>query len=363
MTNKRTFTNSERSAFHCQQKWLWRYGMSLRPVVEGSHFLRGNIWHDTMDVYHNEGLEAAETHLEDLLNKSKAQLLDTSSSATEEQQSAFVKQCMILLPDYHRRYAGEWEVLHTEIELSTCIDEYRDLWWAGKVDKIVRTKQGKVYIVDHKTTTMDTSRWYQFHRYRPQMIGYALLAERELGISIDGIMYDVVCMPTIRSEEVPDVTKAGVLRKYSTNLPNITPEAWQEGMEKHNDFSDNAEDVLKRLKARKAADCEMARFDMPLTSDERARTLLELQNVTASLKSRWEYVQDYRDIVHDAKSLDIAAGIVYRDVAGSFPRNHSMCRMYNKLCKYASLCENGIVDEPMRLSDIHEELEGEKYDL
>lgn len=357
--NKRTFTNSERSAFHCNQKWLWRYGVGLRPVTEESHFLRGNIWHDTMDIYHNDGLEAAETHLEGLLAKSKTQLLDTSTDATEEQQSAIVKQCMILLPDYHARYAGEWEVLHTEIELSSCIDEDRDLWWSGKVDKIVRTKQGKTYIVDHKTTTMDTGRWYEFHRYRPQMIGYALLAERELGISVDGIMYDVVCMPPIRSNEVPEATKAGVLRKYSSSLPNITPEAWKAGMEKHGDFSDNAKDVLKRLDARKASDCEMARFDLPLTDDEKARTLLELQNVTAALKSRWEYVRDYRYFAHKSKSLDNAAYRVYKDLAGSFPRNHSMCRMYNKLCDYASLCENGMIDNPMRLSGVHEELGGE----
>lgn len=360
---KRTFTNSERSAFHCQQKWLWQYGVGLRPVTEESHFLRGNIWHDAMDVYHNEGLEAARMHLEGLLAASKTQLLDTSSNATEEQQGEIVKQCMILLPDYHARYAGEWDVLHTEIELSTCIDEDRDLWWAGKVDKIVRTKEGKIYIVDHKTTTMDTSRWYEFNRYRPQMIGYALLAERELGINVDGIMYDVVCMPTVRSEEAPEATKAGVLRKYSSSLPNITPEAWQEGMERHNDFSDNAKDVLKRLQARKADDCEMARFDLPLTEDEKTRTLLELQNLTAAMKSRWEYVQEYRNVVHDARSLDSAAQRVYKEVAGSFPRNHSMCRMFNKLCDYASLCENGIIDNPMRLSGVHEELEGESNDL
>jgi len=166
-------------------------------------------------------------------------------------------------------------------------------------------------------------------------------------------------MPTVRSDEVPDATKAGVLRKYSSSLPNITPEAWQAGMEKYNDFSDNAKDVLKRLQARKASDCEMARFDMPLTEDEKTRTLLELQNLTAAMKSRWEYVQDCRNAVHDAKSLDIAVNRVYKDLAGSFPRNHSMCRMYNKLCDYASLCENGIIDEPMRLSGVHEELEGE----
>ena len=316
-----------------------------------------------MDVYHNEGLEAAETYLEGLLTESRAQLLDTSSDATKEQQSAIVKQCVILLPDYHARYAGEWEVLYTEIELSTCIDEDHDLWWSGKVDKIVRTKHDKIYIVDHKTTTMDTGRWYEFNRYRPQMIGYALLAESELDLQIDGLMYDVVRMPPVRSEDVPEPTKAGVLRKYTSNLPNITPEAWQKGMIACNDYSDNAKDVLKRLQKRKDEDCEMARFELALTEDERKRTLLELQNVTAALKARWEYVLPYREKVHSEESLDKSARMVYRELAGSFPRNQSMCRMYNKPCKYASLCEHGVVDEPMRLAGVHEELEDDVNDL
>src|SRR5699024_6746541 len=102
----RVFTNSERSSFSCQQRWMWEYGLGFREALSKPHFFRGDTWHELMDVYHQKGYDAAKDALMDKIKRSQTTILDTESDITPDEQEDVLKQCALLLPEYHERYSG-----------------------------------------------------------------------------------------------------------------------------------------------------------------------------------------------------------------------------------------------------------------
>lgn len=364
----RTYTNSERNSFNCQQRWMWQYGLHVREAVEQPHFLRGALWHDIMDVYHDKGMNAAESKLERLRDEYLGNVFASDSDATEEDLQKFFAQYSKLLPAYHNRYKQDGlSVVETEVEYSMPVNDYLDdpLYYSGKVDKIVKDRDGLYWIVDHKTTTMDLNRWYELNKDSPQMTGYTLLAEYNNDYKIEGVIFDTVRMPAVYSNDIPEPTKSGVLRKYSVNLPSVTPEAWKTAMDRYGDYSDNAKSVLTRLVNRASEDCEMSRFRFILSDFEKSRLKTELNNILSQMDERYKALEDSRERLFDAynrasfESVQLAESEIFKEWAGSFPRNHAECIRFGRKCPYADLCRYGNFNEnEMKVVDSpHAELE------
>jgi hypothetical protein len=103
---------------------------------------------------------------------------------------------------------------------------------AGKIDGIVRLADGRLAVLERKTTTTDISLdedyWVRL-RMDSQISGY-FLAARELGYDVQTILYDVLKRPTIRPgkatpEEVRKYTKDGKLYA-SQRAEDEEPEAY-----------------------------------------------------------------------------------------------------------------------------------------
>lgn len=83
---------------------------------------------------------------------------------------------------------------------------------AGKVDAIVRLADGRLALLEHKTTSEDIapgSEYWTRIRLDQQNVGY-FIAAREMGYDVQTVIYDVVRKPSIEPRSVPLVDADGV---------------------------------------------------------------------------------------------------------------------------------------------------------
>lgn len=114
-------------------------------------------------------------------------------------------------------YDARWSQVQTEIQLVECEQCFtapltnidtgrisRTYTTAGKLDKIV-IEQGKKKLVDHKTTSSDisdpTSSYWRQLAVDSQASHYELLLLQN-GVTLDGIVWDVVRKPGIRPKQI-----------------------------------------------------------------------------------------------------------------------------------------------------------------
>ena len=89
---------------------------------------------------------------------------------------------------------------------------------AGKIDRIVRLRDGRLALMERKTTSKDFSPdadyWVQLHM--DQQLSIYVIAARALGYDVATVLYDVTRRPALRPlkatpEESRKYTKAGAL--------------------------------------------------------------------------------------------------------------------------------------------------------
>ena len=222
----------------CPRKFFFRHELALRPEGTAAPLSFGLGWHAAMDVIWGK------IHLVDMGRIDEATLIAAAYSKFEEKwveggfppidevdgdwenklKARTPSTCLGMLEEYvdHRRsYLSGLEVLAVErpfaVPLSPDDDE---LWYCGRLDKIIKM-DGKVYIIDHKTTTAykkDGGFRASFtDSFSPdsQMDGYAyagkmLYGDEFGGVIIDGALvhkyvHDKFCLiPVMRGDEQLD---------------------------------------------------------------------------------------------------------------------------------------------------------------
>lgn len=95
------------------------------------------------------------------------------------------------------------EAMEAEKEFRVPIPGSRAFESAGKIDGIARLKDGRIALVEHKTTSdsivADSSYWVRL-RFNRQLLKY-VDACRKSGIKLDTILYDVIRKPSIRVKQ------------------------------------------------------------------------------------------------------------------------------------------------------------------
>jgi hypothetical protein len=174
----------------CPRKHYWRYEVGLSRITDASALRFGTAWHAAMESrWHGRSLD-----------DSLAAGLDTAKDFDE----ATVATLSGLLSGYFARWSEDpVKELHPEIEFRHALSGSRSFDVAGKIDGLGVLHDGRLALVEHKTTSTDvgpdSDYWIRL-RANPQVMQY-VLAARALGWDVSVVLYDVTRKPSIRVKQ------------------------------------------------------------------------------------------------------------------------------------------------------------------
>lgn len=221
---------------------------------------------------------------------------------------------------------------------------------SGKRDKLVRLVDGRLAIMEHKTTSdsLESTSDYWRRLKIDQQISLYMLAAKDQGIDVETVLYDVVRKPTIKPCMVPLRDEEGikiVLNAAGERVRNRDGKSWrqtgdvdlgyflQQRRETPQEWSDRlAQDIAAR------PEWYFARQEIPRVSSDLDEFRREL----------WQQAQD----IGNARK------------SGLWYRNAGACTgMYR--CEYFDLCTSnadvsGDVPGFERVTELHPELAGEE---
>lgn len=182
----------------CPRRHYWRYECAMRRVESGDALRFGSAWHRAMEALETAGAEAAYSAA-----LGSVQDIDEMAAAT----------LAGLLHGYVERYGLDRsvEVLHREVEFETVIDGSRTFRAAGKIDGMGRLADGRLCLVEYKTTSSpidaDSDYWLRL-RADTQILMY-VSAARALGWNVLTVVYDVTRKPAIQPRAIPMLDSQG----------------------------------------------------------------------------------------------------------------------------------------------------------
>lgn len=295
-------THSRLSAFRaCQRLHRYKYEMGIRARVEADALRFGTLMH--------RGLEAWWLGHGDL---------EAALAAVDVEADPFDRaKARALLKGYHARWSDQdFEILGVEVEFRAPVlnplTGRRSLLWqiGGKIDAIVRYRDGRIAVVEHKTTSEDltpgSSYWLRLRMDAQVSIYFDGAAS--LGHDVSECLYDVVGKPG--------------LRPLQANKKRDTPET--------------PDEYEHRI-------CEAIIADPNAYYGRAPVVRLERELVEA----RWDVWQ-------------LARAIRANQQHGHAPRNPDACVRWGRACEFLEVCSGqASLDDPERfrvIENLHPEL-------
>lgn len=319
----RLLTVSEMKCYHgCPRHHHLRYGLGYRPVGEASPLRFGKAMHTGLEAWLQSG-----EHLGAAIEAVRPRGGDYDPFELVKIEE--------LLMGYHARWAGSgYEVLAVEQEFRTPLLNpetgypSQTFELGGKIDGIVRDSFGRVWIIEHKTTSEDVSTGskYWLRLQIDSQVSTYMVGARALGYDVVGVLYDVIHKPTIRPYSATPMesrkyTKAGAL--YAGQHENDqSPEEFRDRL--RNDILENPDKYYQRG--------EVVR--------------LEADELDAAADA-WQTAKQMRD----------------SERLNRHPRHDGACVRWGRDCEFFPVCSRtAVLDDPTmyrKAEQSHEELSAE----
>lgn len=196
---KELLTSSRMGSFlACQRKHYYRYELGMKPNTDANALRFGSAWHAAMEARWQSG--TYEVALAAAL---------AGNGMDEMQQHTLAG----LLVGYCQHYSGI-EIVKTmqpEVEFNHPIKGSNTFDAAGKIDGLGILHDGRLALIEHKTTSEDISPesdyWLRL-RSNNQILQY-VYAARKLGWNIEIVIYDVTRKPSIRQKQNETIEQFG----------------------------------------------------------------------------------------------------------------------------------------------------------
>lgn len=317
-------TNSEFRTFRrCPRERHFAYELGYRPLGEDEALRFGSLFHSGLEAWWR-------AYADDTVEPLTAAIEAIQPLAVDEFD---LVRAGVLLQGYDARWHdADVEVLAVEVEFRTPLVNplsgaaSRTYELAGKLDALIRnTPDGRVYIVEHKTSGDDIgagSHYWQRLQLDGQISTYYAGA-RALGYEPAGCLYDVISKPRIAPRlatpsESRKYTKAGALYA-NQRAEDESPDEYRERL-------------VEAICAE--PDRYYQRGLVVRLSDEE------------------------REAAYDAWST--ARAMREAEVSGVHPRNPDGCERYHRMCGYFAVCTGtASLEDPslyQRLEHVHPEL-------
>jgi len=223
---KQILTHSRMSCFRtCPRKHYLRYELGLAPVKDEAPRRVGSAFHAL--------LEAADKGID-------------STVILDQLEDAYEREMVLAMFDGHLRmhFENERAVIPQASELEFDIPlinpdtgKATPIWrFAGKIDRIVRIVEGRLAIMEYKTTSRDFSPgaeyWQNLHM--DMQLSIYIIAARELGYNIDTVLYDVTRRPQLQPKGIPIIEDGAkvVLDASGARVRTKDGKKWRETADK-----------------------------------------------------------------------------------------------------------------------------------
>ena len=173
----------------CPRRHFWRYEVGLKSERNGLALRFGTAWHTGMEGRWR-GMAVDE--------------VIPTAVAGGEFEEIDVATLTGLLTGYYRRYEEDpVKELHPEVEFRHRIERSRTFDSAGKIDGLGVLHDGRLALVEHKTTgeSVDSGSGYWLRLRLNQQVMQYVVAARALGWDVSVILYDVARKPSIRQRK------------------------------------------------------------------------------------------------------------------------------------------------------------------
>lgn len=352
-------TNSERTEASCDHRWLIGYGLGLAKVGPRAQPLdRGTIWHAGLEAYTRPGMAgvqyaAAVQAIKDAGHRLAVErlgpLAGMDSAAQEDTALA-----LDMLERYHAHHGGAepWVLLESEATfVASVVNEDGNTSpvtrYAGKVDKLVMLAAADgLWLVEHKSTTMDLARWVETQTYRPQALSYAWAVQRVTGKRVLGVIYDLALAKAATLPEAMPCTADRKRLRNVAGVPTTTAERYLAALALHGFDLDDQEfyrPTLAALQDREAQGWWFRRHHVRFRPEDIERTGREIYTVATRLRRGHDAVSPARRtlaMLAKANPRILPSAIVAAlDQHGeNFPRNPAMCHEHGRPCPLMDLC-------------------------
>jgi hypothetical protein len=190
----------------CPRKHHYAYTLGVRSASNGSAATRfGTAAHAAIEAYWRERAAGADLAVDD---DGHTLLWPSVNGALADHFDALGEEQWVKLRALIELYCASWneravEVLAVEREFQMPLLHPRSrkqhpyYWLGGKIDLLVRLEDGRVALIDHKTTSSDPGAGSDYRRrllLDPQPTIYVAGCET-FGHSVDLILYDVLVKP------------------------------------------------------------------------------------------------------------------------------------------------------------------------
>ena len=360
MTTERKYgvSDTQRSMWSCRHKWLMRYGLGLQSPEKPLAPYRGIIWADAMHRLPTDGLDDTLSYLDELeLMHLDADTFHTP--AEDEIVKATFAEVNCMLRRYVAQYDGDpfagMTIMQSEHRLmskvrtpsgrpSTRTD------FMGIVDKLVLLND-RLWLLEHKATSMELLKWVDAHSYDPQAPTYAWLEEEYTGQRIHGIIYDLAFTKPLKTADQFETLKDGKrLKKHvgNTTAGEFRAALWRNGLSEEDATTRKGAEwyteTIADLERREDDGWWFHREPVPFDRREVARTAGEIYTIATEIRRARDATKEMRDEMYDVAATgnhdelaEKACGHL-RAVAAKFPRNPAMCQTYGRKCRYMDLC-------------------------
>lgn len=209
-------SNNSTSIFRsCQMKYNWNYIQGLKPIRKSNVLSLGSILHKAFELYY-EGDPAALKHIQQTID-------DLISIAPPEdvEDLRIMQYTLVGMWQYHPFKLSDFQSIEPEIEFKIKVPGTRGIVFVGKIDGLVTDLNGRKWVRELKTTSQAFSQFEVRCRQSSQGSGY-IWAMRQLGIPVEGVLYDYIKKPLLRKgvNESADMYGQRIMYDYG-NRPDV----------------------------------------------------------------------------------------------------------------------------------------------
>jgi hypothetical protein len=202
----RLLTNSEmNTAKTCLRKWYLSYECMLQRDSQSTPLRFGSMFHEGLDLL------AQGKSLSDVIVSIALKYEQIPIWADPFEKEVELETIAALLAGYAWRWqdAG-FEIIATECDFRIPITNPEtggrtpSFESAGKIDKIIRLPDGRIAVMEHKTTADSiepTSDYWRKLRMDTQISLY-MIAAKEMGHDVETVLYDVIRKPGISPKAI-----------------------------------------------------------------------------------------------------------------------------------------------------------------
>lgn len=310
---------------NCRRKMEWRYLKELVPLERSASLTFGSVIHDCLEMWHRHGnLDHVLKHLEGCF----------PNRDTDEKEKASWHLGTAMMRGYVSRYPKEdFDVVSLEQKFQGPITNpktgrsSRSFEFAGKMDGIVKIGKDH-FLLEHKTAASLDASYLEKLWTDLQIIIYSIYAEKVWGITIKGVIYNVL-------------VKARIQQRQG---------------ETEQEFERRREGLIAKSKTGKTT----AKRRLPETDEEFQERLFQKYEEPEMFHRETLYItrEQFRLVREELREMALSLGVARR--TGVFLPNRSNCFQFNRPCAYLPLCRSGgnqnLIDNLYRSEPPHQEL-------